>query len=237
MFTDDLHRLVDDWTKETVAPPGWFPVAPLNPQASPAPSNLTAPAPAQYTAGGSLSQWSGVGGAPGPQQQQQAHMPPVPQLQQSLHLQQAQPPHPLKIKPFQQSPLRTQQQPLIQTPLLTQSPAPVQPQTEQQQIPQQPNVGVGAPPHNQNQPLLPSQMPQMAPSSQLTLAQPGCLIPGSSTTTVVGTIDSGPAAAVTATGGPGGTFCSSSYYSAAALPSSANLHPTPPTSTLPLGQQ
>ncbi|XP_055747437.1 uncharacterized protein LOC129829645 isoform X4 [Salvelinus fontinalis] len=256
-FTDDLHRLVDDWTKETVgpthpkpslnqikqiqqvqelrgwpqptevAPPGWFPVAPLNPQAS--------PAPAQYTAGGSLSQWTGVGGPPGSQQQQQTHMPQVPQLQQSLHLQQAQPPHPLQIQPFQQSPLCLQQQPLIQTPLLSQSPAPVQPQTGQQQIPKQPNVGVGASPQNQNQPMLPSQIPQMAPSSQLALAQPGCLIPGSSTTMVVGTIDTGPAAA--ATGGPGGTFCSSSCCSAAAQPSSAKLHPTPPTSTLPLGQQ
>ncbi|XP_071229529.1 serine/threonine-protein kinase Wnk-like isoform X4 [Salvelinus alpinus] len=256
-FTDDLHRLVDDWTKETVgpthpkpslnqikqiqqvqelrgwpqptevAPPGWFPVAPLNPQAS--------PAPAQYTAGGSLSQWSGVGGPPGSQQQQQIHMPQVPQLQQSLHLQHAQPPHPLQIQPFQQSPLCLQQQPLIQTPLLSQSPAPVQPQTGQQQIPNQPNVGVGASPQNQNQPMLPSQIPQMAPSSQLALAQPGCLIPGSSTTMVVGTIDTGPAAA--ATGGPGGTFCSSSCCSAAAQPSSAKLHPTPPTSTLPLGQQ
>ncbi|XP_052340887.1 histone-lysine N-methyltransferase 2D isoform X5 [Oncorhynchus keta] len=251
-FTDDLHRLVDDWTKDTVgpthpkpslnqikqiqqvqelrgwpqptevAPPGWFPVAPLNPQAS--------PAPAQYTAGGSLSQWSGVGGPPGSQQQQQqTHMPQVPQLQQSLHLQQAQPPHPLQIQAFQQSPLCLQQQPLIQTPLLSQSLAPVQPQTGQQQIPKQPNVGVGASPQNQNQPLLPSQIPQMAPSSEL------ALIPGSSTTAVVGTIDTGPAAA--ATGVPGGTFCSSSCCSAAAQPSSAKLHPTPPTSTLPLGQQ
>ncbi|CDQ66020.1 unnamed protein product [Oncorhynchus mykiss] len=190
MFTDDLHRLVDDWTKETVgpaapkpslnqikqiqqvqelggwpqatevAPPGWFPVAPLNPQASPAPSSLTAPAPAQYTTGG--SQWSGVGGPPGPQQQQ-THMPPVPQLHQSLHLQQAQPTHPLQI------------QPLIQTPLLSQSLSPVEPQTGQQQIPQQPHLGVGTPPPNQNKPLLPSQV--------------------------------------------------------------AKLHPTPPTSTLPLGQQ
>nr|XP_046200543.1 serine/threonine-protein kinase WNK3-like isoform X2 [Oncorhynchus gorbuscha] len=257
-FTDDLHRLVDDWTKDTVgpthpkpslnqikqiqqvqelrgwpqptevAPPGWFPVAPLNPQAS--------PAPAQYTAGGSLSQWSGVGGPPGSQQQQQqTHMPQVPQLQQSLHLQQAQPPHPLQIQPFQQSPLCLQQQPLIQTPLLSQSLAPVQPQTGQQQIPKQPNVGVGTSPQNQNQPLLPSQIPQMAPSSELALEQPGCLIPGSSTTAVVGTIDTGPAAA--ATGVPGGTFCSSSCCSAAAQPSSAKLHPTPPTSTLPLGQQ
>ncbi|XP_071022087.1 serine/threonine-protein kinase WNK3-like [Oncorhynchus clarkii lewisi] len=256
-FTDDLHRLVDDWTKETVgpthpkpslnqikqiqqvqelrgwpqptevAPPGWFPVAPLNPQAS--------PAPAQYTAGGSLSQWSGVGGPPGSQQQQQqTHMPQVPQLQQSLHLQQAQPPHPLQIQPFQQSPLCLEQQPLIQTPLLSQSLAPVQPQTGQQQIPKQPNVGVGASPQNQNQPLLPSQIPQMAPSSELALAQPGCLIPGSSTTAVVGTIDTGPAAATSV---PGGTFCSSSCCSAAAQPSSAKLHPTPPTSTLPLGQQ
>ncbi|KAK6303216.1 hypothetical protein J4Q44_G00256700 [Coregonus suidteri] len=267
MFTDDLHRLVDDWTKETVgpaapkpslnqikqiqqvqelggwpqatevAPPGRFPVAPLNPQASPAPSSLTAPAPAQYTTGGSLSQWSGVGGPPGPQQQQ-THMPPVPQLQQSLHLQQAQPAHPLQTQPLQQSPLHQQQQPLIQTPLLS----PVQPQTGQQHIPQQPHVGVGAPP--QNKPLLPSQMPQMAPSSQLALAQPGCLIPGSSNNAVVGPIDTGAAAAVTAPGGPGGTFCfcsssssCSSSCSAAALPSSAKLHPMPPTSTLPLGQQ
>ncbi|CAB1336749.1 unnamed protein product [Coregonus sp. 'balchen'] len=266
MFTDDLHRLVDDWTKETVgpaapkpslnqikqiqqvqelggwpqatevAPPGRFPVAPLNPQASPAPSSFTAPAPAQYTTGGSLSQWSGVGGPPGPQQQQ-THMPPVPQLQQSLHLQQAQPAHPLQTQPLQQSPLHQQQQPL-QTPLLS----PVQPQTGQQHIPQQPHVGVGAPP--QNKPLLPSQMPQMAPSSQLALAQPGCLIPGSSNNAVVGPIDTGAAAAVTAPGGPGGTFCfcsssssCSSSCSAAALPSSAKLHPMPPTSTLPLGQQ
>lgn len=211
-----------------VAPPGWFPVAPLNPQASPAPSSLTAPTPAQYTTGGSLSQWSGVGGPPGPQQQ--THMPPVPQLQQSLHLQQAQPTHPLQI------------QPLIQTPLLSQSLSPVEPQTGQQQIPQQPHLGVVAPPPNQNKPLLPS---QVSPSSQLALAQPECLIPGSSNNAVVEPIDTGAAPAASAPGGPGGTlcFCSSSSSScssscsAAARPSSAKLHPTPPTSTLPLGQQ
>ncbi|TMS17004.1 Serine/threonine-protein kinase WNK3 [Larimichthys crocea] len=74
-FTDELHKLVDNWTKETVgplppkpslnqikqiqqvqelggwsqqtevAPPGWFPVAPLNTQAPPTPASLPVAAP------------------------------------------------------------------------------------------------------------------------------------------------------------------------------------------------
>ncbi|XP_078144228.1 uncharacterized protein wnk3 isoform X2 [Centroberyx gerrardi] len=240
-FTDELHKLVDDWTKETVgpappkpslnqikqiqqvqelggwsqpaevAPPGWFPVAPLNPQASPTPASLPVAAPSHYTGGGSLATLRSPGAPP------QTHIGQVPQLQQSLHLHQS---LPLQQMSYQQSPLRQQiPQPRMQTPLLSQS-QPMQPQTQPiTQLPHSPS---------QSQPLLPSQMP----TSPMPLA--GSLLPGPGTTAPT---DSG---ATT-----GGTFCScsssssscSSSCSTAALPSSAKLHPTPPTSTLPLGQQ
>ncbi|XP_034151767.1 serine/threonine-protein kinase WNK1 isoform X2 [Esox lucius] len=253
-FTDDLHRLVDDWTRETVgttpskpslnqikhiqqvqelggwphatevAPPGWFP------QATPAPPRVSTPAPGQYTAEGSPVQWSGVGGTAGttaPQQQQPMPLPPGTQLQPGVHLLQARA-TPLSL-PRQQNPVSLQPRGPTQ--------APLHPLTGQPQAAPDAKAGVGAGP--QNPPLLPSQMPRVAQG------EPGCLIPGPGAGAVTGPVDTGaaPAAAAPLPGGPGGTFCScpascsSPSCSAAAPPSSAKLHSAAPTSTLPLGQQ
>lgn len=238
-FTDELHKLVDNWTKETVgpappkpslnqikqiqqvqelggwsqstevAPPGWFPVAPLNPQAPPTPASLPLAAPSHYTGGGSLSTLHSPGPPP------QTHMAQVPQMQQSLHLHQS---LPLQQMTYPQSPLRQPlPQPRMQTPVQSQS----VPQT--QTIAQLPH----SPP--QSQPLLPSQMPTSPVSTAASL------LPGSGTTA--------PADSSAATGGTfcscssSSSTCSSSSCSTAALPSSAKIHPTPPTSTLPLGQK
>ncbi|XP_034446656.1 serine/threonine-protein kinase WNK3 isoform X3 [Hippoglossus hippoglossus] len=237
-FTDELHKLVDNWTKETVgaippkpslnqikqiqqvqelggwsqstevAPPGWFPVSPLNPQASPTPASLPVAAPSHYTGGGSLSTLPSPGPPP------QTHVAHAPQMQPSLHLHQS---LPLQQMTYQPSPVRQQiPQPRMQTPVQSQS----LPQT--QPITQLPN----SPP--QSQPLLPSPMPTSPVSTAVSL------LPGSGTT-----------APTDSTAATGGTFCScssssstcSSSCSTAALPSSAKIHPTPPTSTLPLGQK
>ncbi|XP_069544951.1 serine/threonine-protein kinase WNK3 isoform X7 [Brachyistius frenatus] len=229
-FTDELHKLVDNWTKETlgpalpkpslnqikqiqqvqelggwsqateVAPPGWFPVAQLNLPAAPTPASLTVAAPSHYSGGGSLSTMHSPGPPP------QTHLAQVPQMQQSLHLHQT---LPLQQMTYQQSPLRQQiPQARMQTPIQSQSLSQTQPIA---QLPQSPP---------QSQPLLPSQMP----------------------TSPVSTTTAAPADSSAATGG---AFCScssssstcSSSCSTAALPSSAKIHPTPPTSTLPLGQK
>ncbi|XP_070825684.1 serine/threonine-protein kinase WNK3 isoform X5 [Chaetodon trifascialis] len=237
-FTDELHKLVDNWTKEPVgpslpkpslnqikqiqqvqelggwsqqtemAPPGWFPVAPLNPQAPSTPASLPVAAPSHYTGGGSLSTLH----SPGPPTQ--THMAQGPQMQQSLHIHQS---LPLQQMAYQQSPLRQQiPQPRMQTPIQSQSVPQTQPIT---QLPHSPP---------QSQPLLPSQMP----TSPVSTAAP--LLHASGATA--------PTDSASATGG---TFCScssssstsSSSCSTAALPSSAKIHPTTPTSTLPLGQK
>ncbi|XP_049436272.1 serine/threonine-protein kinase WNK3 isoform X7 [Epinephelus fuscoguttatus] len=237
-FTDELHKLVDNWTKEAVgptppkpslnqikqiqqvqelggwsqttevAPSGWFPVAPLNPQAPPTPTSLPVAAPSQYTGGGNLST------LPSPGPPTQTHMAQVPQMQQSLHLHQS---LPLQQMTYQQSPIRQQiPQPRMQTPMQSQSLLQTQPVT---QLPHSPP---------QSQPLLPSQMPTSPVSTAPSL------LPGSGTT-----------APTDSTAATGGTFCScpspsstsSPSCSTAALPSSAKIHPTPPTSTLPLGQK
>ncbi|XP_070695023.1 serine/threonine-protein kinase WNK3 [Pempheris klunzingeri] len=234
-FTDELHKLVDNWTKETVgpsppkpslnqikqiqqvqelggwsqsaevAPPAWFPVAQLNPQAPPPPASLPVAAPSHYTGGGSLSTLHSPGPPP------QTHMAQVPQMQQSLHLHQS---LPLQQMTYQQSPLRQQiPQPRMQTPIQSQSLPQTQPITQL--------------PHStpQSQPLLPSQMPTSPVSTAASL------LPGSGTS-----------APTDSTAATGGTFSSSSSTSSsscstAALPSSAKIHPTPQTSTLPLGQK
>ncbi|XP_075951516.1 uncharacterized protein wnk3 isoform X6 [Anarhichas minor] len=234
-FTDELHKLVDNWSKDTVepalpkpslnqikqiqqvqesggwsqptevAPPSWFPLAPLNPQAPPTPASLPVAAPSQYTGGGSLSTLNSPGPPP------QTHMAQVPQVQQSLHLHQS---LPLQQVTYQQSPVRQQiPQPLMQTPLQSQSLSQTQPIT---QLPNSPPQG---------QPLLPS---QIATSPVSTVAS---LLPGSGTTA--------PTDSTAAAGGAFGSCSSpsSTSCSTAALPSSAKIHPTPPTSTLPLGQK
>uniref|UniRef100_A0A3Q1EKG6 Serine/threonine-protein kinase WNK3 n=1 Tax=Acanthochromis polyacanthus TaxID=80966 RepID=A0A3Q1EKG6_9TELE len=236
-FTDELHKLVDNWTKEPVGsappkpslnqikqiqqvqelggwsqssevpPPGWFPVAQLNPQVPSTPASLTVPAPSQFTVGGSLSTLH----SPGPPPPPQTHMAQVPQMQQSLHLHQS---LPLQQMTYQQSPLRQQiPQPRMQTPIQSQLLSQTQPIT---QLPHSPP---------QSQPLLPSQMPTSPVSTAASLC--------------------GTTAPTDSTAATGGAFCScssssstcSSSCSTAALPSSAKIHPTPPTSTLPLGQK
>ncbi|XP_008288825.1 serine/threonine-protein kinase WNK2 isoform X2 [Stegastes partitus] len=242
-FTDELHKLVDNWTKETVGPtppkpslnqikqiqqvqelggwsqssevtpPGWFPGAQLNPQAASTPASLTVPTSSHYTGGGSLSTLHSSGPQP-PPPPPQTHMAQVPQMQQSLHLHQS---LPLQQMTYQQSPLRQQiPQPRMQTPIQSQLLSQTQPIT---QLPHSPP---------QSQPLLPSQMPT-SPVSTATSLLPG----------------SGTSAPTDSTAATGAAFCScssssstcSSSCSTAALPSSAKIHPTPPTSTLPLGQK
>ncbi|XP_054464662.1 serine/threonine-protein kinase WNK2 [Anoplopoma fimbria] len=235
-FTDELHKLVDNWTKDAVgpalpkpslnqikqiqqvqelggwsqpaevAPPGWFSVAPLNPAAPPTPTSLPVAAPSQYTGGGSLSNLHSPGAPP------QTHMAQVPQMQQSLHLHQS---LPLQQMTYQQSQIQQVPQPQVQPPVQSQSLSQTQPVTQLPHL--QP----------QGQPLLPSQMPT-SPVSTAT-----SLLHGSGTT-----------APTDSTAAAGGAFCScsssstsSSSCSTAALPSSAKIHPTPQTSTLPLGQK
>uniref|UniRef100_A0A3B5PQU8 Serine/threonine-protein kinase WNK3 n=1 Tax=Xiphophorus maculatus TaxID=8083 RepID=A0A3B5PQU8_XIPMA len=223
-FTDELHKLVDNWTKEAVGPapikpslnqikqiqqvqggwsqsaevgrPGWFPAAQLNPQAPLASS--------PYAGGGTLTTLaSPVPPAP------QSHMGQVPQMHQSLHLHQ---PPPLQQMTYQQSPMCQQMpQPRMQTSIQSQ----VQPTIL---LPQ---------PTPQSQPLLPSQI-QIPVSTATSLLHGG-----------------GPTVPTDSTAAIGGVFCScsspsstcSSSCSTAALPSSAKIHPTTPTSTLPLGQK
>uniref|UniRef100_A0A3P8NN85 Serine/threonine-protein kinase WNK3 n=1 Tax=Astatotilapia calliptera TaxID=8154 RepID=A0A3P8NN85_ASTCA len=228
-FTDELHKLVDNWTKETVsttppkpslnqikqiqqvqelggwsqgtevAPPGWFPVA----QAPTTPASLTVAPSSHYTGGGSLSTLHSPGPPP------QTHLAQVPQMQQSLHLHQS---LPLQQISYPQSQLCQQiPQPLMQTPMQSQS------------LSQTPPIA-----QPQSQPLLPSQMPT-SPVSTATSLLPG----------------SGTAAPTDSAAAAGGAFCScsspsstcSSSCSTAALPTSAKIHQTPPTSTLPLGQK
>ncbi|XP_021174159.2 serine/threonine-protein kinase WNK3 [Fundulus heteroclitus] len=220
-FTDELHKLVDNLTKETLGPapvkpslnqikqiqqvqggwsqsaevvqPGWFPAAQLNPQAP--------LAPCLYPGGGTLTTLpSQVPPSP------QSHMAQVPQMHQSLHLHQ---PPPLQQMTYQQSPLCQQMpQPRMQ--------ASIQPQTQPAILMPQPTP--------QSQPLLPSQVPTLPVSTATSLLH-----------------GDGPAEPADSTAVSGGVFCScatcSSCCSTAALPSSAKIHPATPTSTLPLGQK
>ncbi|XP_015233424.1 PREDICTED: putative uncharacterized protein DDB_G0290521 [Cyprinodon variegatus] len=220
-FTDELHKLVDNWTKETFGPapikpslnqikqiqqvqggwsqsaevirPGWFPGTQLNPQAS-----------SPYAGGGTLNTLPSP--APTPSQ---SHLAQVPQMHQCLHLHQ---PPPIHQMTYQQSPLCQQMpQPRMQTPIQSQT---------------QPTILLPQP-TPQSQPLLPSQTPTLT----------------ASTTTSMLHVD-GPTVP-TDTTGTGGSFCScsspsstcSSSCSTAALPSSAKTHPTAPSSSAPLGEK
>uniref|UniRef100_A0A3B1J6R5 Si:dkey-151g10.3 n=1 Tax=Astyanax mexicanus TaxID=7994 RepID=A0A3B1J6R5_ASTMX len=229
-FTDDLHKLVDDWTKEAVGsaqpkpslnqikqiqqvnefggwnqateatPPGWFPSTSLNPKNAPVSTSLSTMTCPTYSSASGQAQ-------PPPTQ------PPITSLpQQSLHLQ-AQAFPPLQ---YSQPPLHLQQ---------------VQPLPGSLPLSQPPQLQPLAP-------VLPSSTLHTAPSSTSTLispAGPTSITAASSTASASASQD-----AVTAS-----TFCScsstnsscSSCCSASALTASAKLHPTPPTSALPLGQQ
>ncbi|KAI1892201.1 hypothetical protein AGOR_G00130880 [Albula goreensis] len=226
-FTDELHKLVDDWTKETVGPtppkpslnqikqiqqvqelggwgqaaettPAWFTPVPLNLPVAPASAAHSTISPPQYGSGGGAVQWSGVGAA-------ETHLQQQPQQQQQ---QQQQTPQ------LAQPPLHTQQprfhlqQGQMQAHLLSQ--------------PQQSPLLTRPPTHSQ--PQMPASMSTPTPA------------PPTSTSSSAPPPDSGAAM---------GAFCScsssssssSSSCSSSVLPSSAKLHPAPPPSTLPLGQQ
>uniref|UniRef100_A0A1A8ETB4 WNK lysine deficient protein kinase 3 n=1 Tax=Nothobranchius korthausae TaxID=1143690 RepID=A0A1A8ETB4_9TELE len=231
-FTDELHKLVDNWTLEMVGPvptkpslnqikqiqqvqggwsqsaemasPGWFPAIQLNPQTSPTSAGLAAAAPPHYTGGGSMTTLPSAGPPPS-----QTHMAQVPQMQQSLHLHQS---APLQQMTYQQPPLCQQMpQPRMQTSI----PSPTQPTML---LPQ------SAP---QSQPLLPSQMPASSVSTANLVLHGGVAAVPADSTAVIG--------APFNTCSSSSSACSS--CSAAALPPSAKIHPTPPTSTLPLGQK
>lgn len=223
-FTDELHKLVDNWTKDPVGSnppkpslnqikqiqqvqelggwsqstevtqPGWFQVPPLNPQTPPAPGSTSHFA----GAGGNLSGLHSLGQSP--------QMAQVPQIQPSSHLHQS---VPIQQMTYQQSPLLQQMPPptRMQAPVLSQSQPQTQPITQ---------LALSSP---QSQTLLPSQMP----TSPVSATAP--LLPVSGTTSSVETAGTTPAT------------CSVACSTAAALPSCAKIHPSPPTSTLPLGQK
>lgn len=222
-FTDELHKLVDNWTKDPVGSnppkpslnqikqiqqvqelggwsqstevtqPGWFQVPPLNPQTHSSPGNAS-----HFTGtAGNLSGLHSVG--PSPQMAQ------VPQMQPSPHLHQS---HPQQMT-FQQSPL------LQQMPTPTRMQAPMLSQTQSQTQP----ISQIALSSTQSQTLLPCQIP----TSPISATAP--LLPVSSTASSVETAATTPAT------------CSAACSTAAALPSCAKIHPSPPTSTLPLGQK
>ncbi|XP_034028257.1 serine/threonine-protein kinase WNK3 isoform X2 [Thalassophryne amazonica] len=229
-FTDELHKLVDNWTKDTaspappkpslnqikqiqqvqelgswsqsaeVVPPDWFPAAPQNLQASLTLVNLPVAALPHYAGRGNLSTVQSAG--------------PLTQMQQSLQT------LPLQQVSYQQSPVPQQPpQPRMQTPVLLESQPQTQPITQ---------IGHLAP---QNQPLFPSQTPTLPrPTASSPRSVASSLLPGSGTT-----------APIDSSAVSGGTFSSctssSTSCSTAAVPSSAKIHPTPPTSTLPLGQK
>ncbi|XP_054631196.1 serine/threonine-protein kinase WNK2 isoform X3 [Dunckerocampus dactyliophorus] len=216
-FTDELHKLVDNWTKDTlghttpkpslnqikqiqqvqelggwtqlieVTPPGWFPLVPLNSQAAPSAASLSVAAPP----------YSSLSISPG---SSQTHTAQVPHMQPDLHPQEL---------TFQPAPAcqHIQQHPIQSTQAIIQLPS-------------------SSP---QNQPPLPSQTTTSLVSTAVSL-QPA----------------SGSSAPTDSSVASGGAFCScssssstccSSFCSKAALPSSAKNHPTPPTSTPPLGQK
>ncbi|XP_061759413.1 serine/threonine-protein kinase WNK3 isoform X2 [Nerophis ophidion] len=211
-FADELHKLVDNWTKETisqtlskpslnqikqiqqvqelegwtqpieVAPPGWFPSVPLKPQATPAAASLPVAAPPHSTGGGSLSVFS---------EPLQTHTAQVPQMQAGLHHQQT------TLQHLQQHPVQSTQLP-------SSSP--------------------------QSQPPLPSQRTTSpAPTAASVRPDSGPAAPADSSVISGG--------AVCSCSSSSSTCCSSSSCSKAALPSSAKNHPTPPTSALPLGKK
>ncbi|XP_068186307.1 serine/threonine-protein kinase WNK3 isoform X4 [Antennarius striatus] len=237
-FTDDLHKLVDNWKKEAVgpsvpkpslnqikqiqqvqelggwsqqaelAPKGWFPVASLTPQASSTPANLPGATPSHNAGGGSLSSLHS------PAQPLQSHVAQVPQMQQSLPLHQS---LPLQQMTYQQPPLHQQiPQPRMQTSMQAQ-------------------------PLPQTQPI--NQLPQSSPQSLLMLPSQMPISSVSIAGPVLPAVD--PIAPTNSTTAAGGTLCScsssistsSTCCSTAAVPSSAKIHPTPTNSTLSLGQK
>ncbi|KPP76995.1 Serine/threonine-protein kinase WNK3-like [Scleropages formosus] len=168
-FTDDLHKLVDDWTKETVG--AVLPKPSLNQiKHIQQVQDLGGwSQPAEYGGGGVPVLWSGVGTADTQRptgQHQQTHTAPV------------------------------------LPPLAKQN---------QSQVPQ-----------------LPAQMPSPQKASCVSV------LPGSGTAPHP---DGSAAVGVFSSCSSSSSSSSSSSCSSSVLPSSAKLHPVPPPSTLPLGQQ
>ncbi|XP_051914361.1 serine/threonine-protein kinase WNK3 isoform X2 [Hippocampus zosterae] len=239
-FTDELHKLLDNWTKEAVgqnmpkpslnqikhiqqvkelgswtqpnevASQGWFPLVPLKPQVPLAAANVPVSALPQNTAGGGLP--NPPGSPP------QVQMAQVPQMQPSLHLQQQ--------MTFQQSPLgqHVNHQPRPQTPIRPQAPIRSQSLAHTPAVVQLPGSS------HQTQPLLPSR----AAASPTVVSSPPDDTPSAlADSSVVG------GGALGTCSSSSSTCCSSSSCLKAAVPSSAKKnHPTDtPASTLSLEQE
>ncbi|XP_026872278.2 serine/threonine-protein kinase WNK2 isoform X2 [Electrophorus electricus] len=223
-FTDELHKLVDDWTKEAVgpaqpkpslnqikqiqqvqelgawnqsteaSPPGWYPTASLNPHSAPVLASLSAMACPPYSTAGQTQ--------PAPTQ------PPIgPLAQQSLHLQaQA-----FTALPYSQPPLQ----------------------------PQHTQILPGALPPNQALLLAPAQV--QPPACGVHAQLPPHAAPSPTCTSTTGPPPVPPTTITAASSSASATLCSdsscSSTCSASTLPPGNKLRPAPPTSALPLGQQ
>uniref|UniRef100_A0A3B4EAS7 Serine/threonine-protein kinase WNK3 n=1 Tax=Pygocentrus nattereri TaxID=42514 RepID=A0A3B4EAS7_PYGNA len=245
-FTDELHKLVDDWTKEAVgpaqtkpslnqikqiqqvqelggwnqateaSPPGWFPTTPLSNKNATVPSGLSTMTCPSYS--------STAGQAQPPLTQA-----PIASLaQQSLHLQ-SQAFQPLQ---YGQPPLHQQQMQLLPGSLPLSQPQ-LLPQPQLQTLAPLASVPASSvptplPPHTTpSSTHISTTGPQLAPPTSITAAN-------SSTSTVAGqdTITVATFCSCSSTNSSCSSCCSTS-----ALSASAKLHPTPPTSALPLGQQ
>ncbi|XP_066526222.1 serine/threonine-protein kinase WNK1 isoform X2 [Hoplias malabaricus] len=241
-FTDELHKLVDDWTKEAVgpaqpkpslnqikqiqqvqelggwnqateaSPPGWFSTTNLNTKNAPVSPGL-----------------STLTCATGQTQPVSTQAPITPLAPQSIHLQ-AQAFQPLQ---YGQAPLHLQQMQQLLPGSLPLSQPQLLPQNQLQPLPPLSSLPASSvpaplPPHTApSSTHISTTGPLLAPPTSITAAS-------SSASTVAGQ----DAISVA-------TFCScpstnsscSSCCSSSALSASAKLHPAPPTSALPLGQQ
>lgn len=212
-FTDELHKLVDEWSKETVCPVqpkpslnqikqiqqvqelgGWGQTTETT-----ASSGWFSGAPLSTPVSVSMSTmastpYSTISGQTQPPPTQ---FPIAPLPQQNAHLQ-----PPLHHQPLQYSP------------------SPLHPQQVQLLSGSQP-LASGAPPPSASPSLMTAAGPPLPPATSITAA-------------------SAPAATAnqdTIFCSCSSSSCSSSSCSTSALPSSAKLHSKPSTSTLPLGQQ
>ncbi|XP_077566933.1 serine/threonine-protein kinase WNK3 [Stigmatopora nigra] len=222
-FTDELHKLVDNWNNETVGqmvpkpslnqikhiqqvqelggwtqpteagPSVWFPLVPVNPQAASVPAGLPVAALPQNTGGGSQSITPG----------RQACVAQIPQMQPGLHFQQQ--------MTFQQAPAcqHAQQRPVS----VAQTPAVVRPPALSPQI----------------QPPLPSHAATSPAATAVSVP-----LEAAPSMPTGGTI----AGAFCSCSSSSSTCCSSSSSCLkAAVPSSAKSQQTCPASTLPMGQK
>ncbi|XP_048838994.1 serine/threonine-protein kinase WNK3 isoform X6 [Brienomyrus brachyistius] len=244
-FTDDLHKLVDDWTKETTGPnlpkpslnqikqiqqvqeiggwsqpaenttSSWFTPVPPNIPSAPAPVASCSVSPPQIGVGGVPVLWSGVGST---------DTQPLPGQHHQAHTHSAA----LEVQDLHQQ-LHMQPQllhlQLQQTPVnmfqLQQNPLQSNSQQIQAPLLSQPQLQTEHP-HlpQQNQPQTQSSSPQKPPLMSALPSSGTTSHPDGCTGTVVFSSSS-----------------SSSSCLSSALPSSAILHSTAAASTFPLGQQ